>query len=147
MLQVVNKPKHVLEAWFKELAGNKPLLQLAKKLPIFNKKEDIFLTLCEHNISMLRAAWFIKMTNAYNTAIAEARVRGRKMFDPFTGWYHTIFPLTVNMQVTTIDAPRYLQHSGRGCRVGKVRASTTFPMPDHKGFKLQQLSEIDPLHF
>ena len=26
-----------------------------------------------------------------------------------------------------------------GCRVGKVRASTTSPMPDHKGFKLQQL--------
>ena len=26
-----------------------------------------------------------------------------------------------------------------GCRVGEVRASTTSPMPDHKGFKLQQL--------
>ena len=26
-----------------------------------------------------------------------------------------------------------------GCRVSKVRASTTSPMPDHKGFKLQQL--------
>ena len=25
-----------------------------------------------------------------------------------------------------------------GCRVGEVRAGTTFPMPDHKGFKLQQ---------
>ena len=24
-----------------------------------------------------------------------------------------------------------------GCRVGKVRAGTTSPMPDHKGFKLQ----------
>ena len=24
-----------------------------------------------------------------------------------------------------------------GCRVGEVRASTTSPMPDHKGFKLQ----------
>ena len=26
-----------------------------------------------------------------------------------------------------------------GCRVGEVRASTTSPMPDHKGFKLQEL--------
>ena len=26
---------------------------------------------------------------------------------------------------------------GGGCRVGEVRAGTTFPMPDHKGFKLQ----------
>ena len=24
-----------------------------------------------------------------------------------------------------------------GCRVGEVRAGTTPPMPDHKGFKLQ----------
>ena len=24
-----------------------------------------------------------------------------------------------------------------GCRVGKVQAGTTSPMPDHKGFKLQ----------
>ena len=24
-----------------------------------------------------------------------------------------------------------------GCRVGDVQASTTFPMPDNKGFKLQ----------
>ena len=24
-----------------------------------------------------------------------------------------------------------------GCMVGEVRASTTSPMPDHKGFKLQ----------
>ena len=24
-----------------------------------------------------------------------------------------------------------------GCRVGKVRAGTTSPMPEHKGFKLQ----------
>ena len=33
-----------------------------------------------------------------------------------------------------------------GGRVGKVRASTTSPMPEHKGFKLQQLSKIQPLH-
>ena len=26
-----------------------------------------------------------------------------------------------------------------GCRVGEVRAGTTSPMPNHKGFKLQQL--------
>ena len=34
-----------------------------------------------------------------------------------------------------------------GCRVGEVRVGTTSPMSDHKGFKLQQLSEIHPLHF
>ena len=34
-----------------------------------------------------------------------------------------------------------------GCRIGEVRAGTTSPLPDHKGFKVQQLSEIHPLHF
>ena len=29
-----------------------------------------------------------------------------------------------------------------GSRVGEVRAGTTSPMPEHKGFKLQELSEI-----
>ena len=40
--------------------------------------------------------------------------------------------LTLKVLVTTIDA----QWDG-GCRVGKVRAGTTSPMPDHNGFKLQ----------
>ena len=31
-----------------------------------------------------------------------------------------------------------------GSRVGEVRAGTTSPMPEHKGFKLQKLSR-DPL--
>ena len=31
-----------------------------------------------------------------------------------------------------------------GSRVSEVRAGTTSPMPEHKGFKLQQLSEIYP---
>ena len=33
------------------------------------------------------------------------------------------------------------------CRVGEVRADITSPMPNHKGFKLQLLSEIHPLDF
>ena len=28
-----------------------------------------------------------------------------------------------------------------GCRVGEVRAGTTSPMPDHKGFKLHELRD------
>ena len=36
---------------------------------------------------------------------------------------------------------------GGGCSVGEVRAATTSPMPDHKDFKLQQLSEIHLFHF
>ena len=41
--------------------------------------------------------------------------------------------LTLTVLVVTIHA----QWEGWGCRVGEVRAGTTSPMPDHKGFKLQ----------
>ena len=42
--------------------------------------------------------------------------------------------LTLKVLVATIDA----QWEGMGdVGVGEVRASTTSPMPDHKGFKLQ----------
>ena len=42
--------------------------------------------------------------------------------------------LTLTVLVTTINT----QWEGMGgCRVGEVRAGTTSPMPDHKGFKLQ----------
>ena len=41
--------------------------------------------------------------------------------------------IIIKVLVTTIDAV-----GGDGeCRVGEVRADTTSPMPDHKGFKLQ----------
>ena len=51
--------------------------------------------------------------------------------------------------VTTIYAlDKYSTVGGDGgWRVGKVRAGTTSPMPDHKSFKLQSLSEIQPLPF
>ena len=32
-----------------------------------------------------------------------------------------------------------------GSRVAEVRAGTTSPMPEHKGFMLQYLSEIHPI--
>ena len=45
-----------------------------------------------------------------------------------------VYQLTLTVQVTTNDA----QWEGmRGCRVSEVRAGTTSPMPDDKGFKLQ----------
>ena len=46
-----------------------------------------------------------------------------------TSWH-----LALTVLVTTVDA----QWEGDGgCRVGEVRVSTTSPMPNHKGFKLQ----------
>ena len=51
----------------------------------------------------------------------------------FSVTFYAAVVLTLKMLVTTIDA----QWEGMGCRVGEVRAGTTSPMPDHKGFKLQ----------
>ena len=60
--------------------------------------------------------------------------------------------LTIKVLVMTIDAlghfkTGYRQHNGSACRVGEVRASTTSPMHDRKGFLLHELSEIQLLHF
>ena len=63
--------------------------------------------------------------------------------------FHFFCPLlkvVLKVLVTTVEAlhwdtfkqDNYSTVGGDGgCRVGEVRASTTSPMPDHKGFKLQ----------
>lgn len=67
------------------ILGNKPLSQLAKKAPNFNKKEEIFITLTEFQVSMPRAAWFIKLSSAYTVAVSEAKIKKRQLPDPTTG--------------------------------------------------------------
>jgi len=69
----------------KDLAGTKPLAVLAKRVPIFNKREEIFLTLAEHSVPLLRAAWFLKIQASYNSAISEAKTKKRQMPDPTQG--------------------------------------------------------------
>lgn len=36
------KNQGAMRAWFKDLAGNKPLSSLGRKVPTFNKKEEVF---------------------------------------------------------------------------------------------------------
>lgn len=69
-----------------DLAGGKQLAAIAKKVPIFNKREEIFLTLSEHQVPMVRAAWFLKMTASYNSAMSEAKTKKRQMPDPSQEW-------------------------------------------------------------
>ncbi|KFM72974.1 Mediator of RNA polymerase II transcription subunit 12-like protein, partial [Stegodyphus mimosarum] len=83
---VTARSKNAIEAWFKDLAGSKSLTILAKKVPIFNKKEEIFMTLYEFSVPMLRAAWFIKMSSAYIAAISEAKIKKRQLPDPSQEW-------------------------------------------------------------
>lgn len=60
-------------------------MNLSKKAPNFNKKEDIFSLLTEYQVPMIRAAWFIKLSSAYTVAVSEAKNKKRQMPDPTTG--------------------------------------------------------------
>ncbi|XP_034195865.1 mediator complex subunit kohtalo [Osmia lignaria lignaria] len=87
---VTARTKNGIEAWFKDLSGCKPLIALAKKAPNFNKKEEIFMMLCEYQVPMLRAAWFIKLSSAYTVAVSEAKIKKRQLPDPTTEWTGTL---------------------------------------------------------
>lgn len=87
---VTNRTKQTLDNWFKDLAGTKPLSSLAKKAPSFNKKEEIFAMLCENQVTMQRAAWFIKLSSAYTVAVSEAKIKKRQMPDPASEWTGTL---------------------------------------------------------
>jgi len=62
---------------------------LSLQVPIFNKKEEIFSSLCDYSIPMLRAAWFIKISSAYNTGVNESKGKKRIMADPASGIFTT----------------------------------------------------------
>ncbi|XP_014240194.1 mediator of RNA polymerase II transcription subunit 12 isoform X2 [Cimex lectularius] len=80
------RTKAAVEAWFKDLSGSKALLSLSKKAPNFNKKEDIYPLLCDFQVPMLRAAWFIKLSSAYTVAVTEAKGKKRQLPDPTQEW-------------------------------------------------------------
>lgn len=60
-------------------------MNLSKKAPNFNKKEDIFVLLTEYQVPMIRAAWFIKLSSAYTVAQSEVKNKKRQMPDPTAG--------------------------------------------------------------
>lgn len=80
------RTKGALDAWSKDLAGNKPLLSLAKKAPFFNKKEEIFIMLCDNEVIMQRATWFIKLSAAYTLSFTESKNKKRSIYDPAAEW-------------------------------------------------------------
>ncbi|KAI5713129.1 hypothetical protein M8J76_012279 [Diaphorina citri] len=102
------RTKNAVEAWFKDLAGSKSLLMLSKKAPNFNKKEEIFLLLCEYQVPMLRASWFIKLSSAYTVAVSEAKIKKRQLPDPMLEWTGTMLKF-LKEQLTKLQ--EYYQHS------------------------------------
>ncbi|CAB0013481.1 unnamed protein product [Nesidiocoris tenuis] len=84
------RTKPMVETWFKDLAGTKALVSLSKKAPNFNKKEDIYQLLCDFQVPMLRAAWFIKLSSAYTVAVTEAKGKKRQLPDPTQEWTQSL---------------------------------------------------------
>uniref|UniRef100_A0A8C5YGC0 Mediator complex subunit 12L n=1 Tax=Microcebus murinus TaxID=30608 RepID=A0A8C5YGC0_MICMU len=83
---VTARSQSAIHSWFSDLAGNKPLAILAKKVPILSKKEDVFAYLAKYSVPMVRATWLIKMTCAYYSAISEAKIKKRPPADPNLEW-------------------------------------------------------------
>uniref|UniRef100_A0A8C3SW21 Mediator complex subunit 12L n=1 Tax=Chelydra serpentina TaxID=8475 RepID=A0A8C3SW21_CHESE len=83
---VTARSQSAIHNWFTDLAGNKPLTILAKKVPILSKKEDVFAYLAKYSVPLLRAAWLIKMTCAYYAAVSEAKIKKRQATDPNIEW-------------------------------------------------------------
>ncbi|XP_077344283.1 mediator of RNA polymerase II transcription subunit 12-like protein isoform X3 [Lithobates pipiens] len=83
---VTARSQGAIHSWFTDLAGNKHLTILAKKVPILSKKEDVFGYLAKYSVPLLRAAWLLKMTCAYYAAISEAKIKKRQSTDPNTEW-------------------------------------------------------------
>uniref|UniRef100_A0ABI7WP49 Mediator complex subunit Med12 domain-containing protein n=1 Tax=Felis catus TaxID=9685 RepID=A0ABI7WP49_FELCA len=83
---VTARSQSAIHSWFSDLAGNKPLAILAKKVPILSKKEDVFAYLAKYSVPMVRATWLIKMTCAYYSAISEAKIKKRQATDPNLEW-------------------------------------------------------------
>ena len=88
-LYVTPKTKNYVDSWFKDLATNaKSLAHLSRKVPVFNKKDEIFTTLYEFNVPMFKAEWVIKMSCAHQIAISESNNKSKKrqMPDPSQEW-------------------------------------------------------------
>ncbi|XP_075717612.1 mediator of RNA polymerase II transcription subunit 12-like protein [Rhinoderma darwinii] len=83
---VTARSQGAIHSWFTDLAGNKHLTVLAKKVPILSKKEDIFGYLAKYSVPLLRAAWLVKMTCAYYAAISETKIKKRQSSDPNIEW-------------------------------------------------------------
>ncbi|RXM91078.1 Mediator of RNA polymerase II transcription subunit 12 [Acipenser ruthenus] len=110
---VTARSQSSINNWFTDLAGTKPLTQLAKKVPIFSKKEEVFGYLAKYTVPVMRAAWLIKMTCAYYAAITETKVKKRHVIDPCIEWTQIITKyLWEQLQKV---AEFYRQSSSQGC--------------------------------
>lgn len=86
---VTPKTKQYVDAWFKDLSTTtKSLLNLTRKVPVFNKKEEILSTLYEFAIPMFKSIWVIKVSYASQIALNESsnKSKKRQTADPSQEW-------------------------------------------------------------
>ncbi|RWS13512.1 thyroid hormone receptor-associated protein-like protein [Dinothrombium tinctorium] len=86
---VTQRNKNTVDLWFKELnANSKTLTQLGRKVPIFNKKEEVFMQLYDSNVPMFKACWYIKISSTYSIALSESgnKSKKRQLPDPSQEW-------------------------------------------------------------
>ena len=122
---VTSKTKNAVDAWFKDLASNaKTLSQLCRKVPVFNKEEEIFSSLYEFKIPMFKAEWFLKMSSAHQIAISESNNKSKKrqlpeptqkwtialckflkeQFQKLCEYYHGVSPTAANPVNSSLNA-------------------------------------------
>jgi hypothetical protein len=119
--------KEQAAVWFQGLAGNESLEQLIKKkVPIFNKREEIFDVLFEKSVPISRAVWYIKVTAVYSSLGAEMKLNKKKQSsDPSFEW---TVSLTKFMQETvwrlSNDTHRHDSLSGTRSSVSQQNEET-----------------------
>ncbi|XP_055337250.1 mediator of RNA polymerase II transcription subunit 12-like protein [Paramacrobiotus metropolitanus] len=88
----VAKPtsKSLVDAWFKELNVSRPPLTPAKKVPVFNKKEDVISTFYEYDTAFVKAAWYIKLMAGYAASQPDSKVKKRQILDPGMEWTQAV---------------------------------------------------------
>ena len=84
---VTQKNKNLCDRYFRELAGDKEYKHLAKKVPIFNRNEEIVIKLVEFEVPCSRGVWLIKMHAAYKASMNEANKSKKRInLDPCSEW-------------------------------------------------------------
>ncbi|CAF4050645.1 unnamed protein product, partial [Rotaria magnacalcarata] len=113
------------ELWLSLLASTESLGKLAKQVPIILKKEDVFQHLYEHNVSLVRACWYIKMLALYHSANNDSKQKKRHVAtDPCTEWTR----ITIEILKDVFD--RLIKESLQSQRATPISDMSTNHTPD-----------------
>ncbi|MEN2499448.1 MAG: Mediator of RNA polymerase II transcription subunit 12, partial [Marteilia pararefringens] len=77
---VTPRTKTLTEQWFRDLSDGKELRLLRKRIPIFNKVDELFITLYENRILASRAVWLLKVTHQYSEKSDSGKSKKRQSY-------------------------------------------------------------------